>query len=101
MICWRVCDVVECFARNSDDVLGNCKVVHGLDREWKLLLRPAEHNLSNLTPFWANGNFGTDSSGVVAKIALCHAFGLIDEEMFTDLEIIRKIRNRFAHEYDN
>jgi hypothetical protein len=28
MICWRVCDVVKGFARNSDDVLGNCKVVH-------------------------------------------------------------------------
>src|SRR5215475_11570473 len=66
MICWRVCDVVEGFARNSDDVLGNCKVVHALDREWKLLLRPAEHNLSNLAPLWANRNFGTDSSAVLA-----------------------------------
>lgn len=66
MIGWRVCDVVECFARNSDDVLRNCKVVHALDREWKLLLRPAEHHLSNLTPFWANRNFGADSSGVLA-----------------------------------
>src|SRR6478672_5562989 len=66
MICWRVCDVVKGFPRNSDDVLGNCKVVHALDREWKLLPRPAEHNLSNLTPFWANGNFGADSSGVVS-----------------------------------
>jgi hypothetical protein len=44
-------------------VLGNCKVVHALDREGKLLLRPAEHNLPNLTPFGANGNFGADSSG--------------------------------------
>jgi DNA-binding MltR family transcriptional regulator len=35
------------------------------------------------------------------KIALCHAFGFIDEQMFKDLEIIRKIRNRFAHEYGN
>jgi hypothetical protein len=53
MICWRVCDVVKGFARDSDDMLGNCKVVHALDREWKLLRRPAEHNLSNLEPFWA------------------------------------------------
>jgi len=66
MICWRVCDVVKGFARNGDDVLGNCKVVHALDREWKLLLRPAEHNLSNLTPLRAYGNFGADSSGVLA-----------------------------------
>ena len=61
MIRWRVCDVVERFARNSDDVLRNCKVTHGLDREWKLLLRPAEHHLSNLTPLWANRNFGADA----------------------------------------
>jgi hypothetical protein len=38
-------------------VFGNCKVVHALDREWKLLLRPAEHNLPNLAPLWANRNF--------------------------------------------
>ena len=58
--------IVKRFAGNSDDVLRNCKVVHALDREWKLLLRPAEHNLPNLTPFWANRNFGADSSGVLA-----------------------------------
>src|SRR5215472_15122424 len=86
MICWRVCDVVKRFARNSDDVLGNCKVVHALDCEWKLLRRPAEHNLPNLTPFWANRNFGTDSSGVVAvgvlkrkvNIAVSLDFGVND-----------------------
>src|SRR6516225_3226942 len=86
MIGWRVCDVVECFARNSDDVLRNCKVVHALDREWKLLLRPAEHHLSNLTPFWANGNFGAHSSQAVAvgiykrkmNIAVCFHFRVND-----------------------
>ena len=36
--------------------LAHFKRVRGLDREWKLLRRPAEHNLSNLTPFWANWN---------------------------------------------
>src|SRR5215470_7289321 len=82
MICWRVCDVVEGFASNRDDVLGDCKVVYGLDCEWKLLCRPAEHNSPNLTPFWTYGNFGTDSSGVVAvgilkrkvNIAVCFHF---------------------------
>lgn len=34
-----------------------------------------------------------------AKIALCHVFGFITEAMFHDLEIIRRIRNKFAHEY--
>jgi len=86
MICWRVCDVVECFARNSDDGLRNCKVMHALDREWALLLRPAEHNLPNLTPFWANRNFGADSSGVLAvsilkrkvNVAVCFHFCIND-----------------------
>jgi len=64
MIGWRVCDLVKGFARNGDDVLGNCKVVNALDREWKLRLRPAEHHLSNLTPFWANRIFGADSSAL-------------------------------------
>ena len=86
MIRWRVCDVVKGFPRNGDDVLGNCKVVNALDREWKLLLRPAEHYLSNLTPFWANRNFGADSSGVLAvrilkrkvNIAVCFHFCVND-----------------------
>src|SRR5262245_27037235 len=86
MICWRVCDVVKGFPRNSDEVLGNCKVVHALYCEWKFLCGTAEHNLSNLTPFWANGNFGTDSSGVVAvgilkgkvNIAACFHFCVND-----------------------
>src|SRR6516164_8184291 len=87
MICWRVGDVGKGFARNSDDMrLTNFKVVYGLDREWKLLCRPAEHNLSNLAPLWANGNFGTDSSEVVAvgilkrkvNIAVCFHFCVND-----------------------
>ena len=61
-----MCDVVKGFARNRDDMLGNCKVVDGLEREWELLLRPAEHNLSNLAPLRSNGNFGTRSAKVVA-----------------------------------
>jgi len=38
MICWRVCDIIKCFARNNDDVrLTNFKRMCGLDSEWKLL----------------------------------------------------------------
>ena len=67
MICWCVGNIIKRFARNSDDVqLANFKRVRCLDREWKLLRRPAEPNLSDLTPFWANWNFGADSSGVAA-----------------------------------
>ena len=86
MIRWRVGDVVKGFARDGDDVLGNCKVVHALNGEWKLLFRPAEHHLSNLTPLWDYGNFGADSSDVVAvgilkrkvNIAVCFHFCVND-----------------------
>jgi DNA-binding MltR family transcriptional regulator len=36
-----------------------------------------------------------------AKSALCYALGLIDESIFQDLDIMRKIRNRFAHEHSS
>lgn len=35
-----------------------------------------------------------------ARIAACHAMGLIDERMRRDLHIVRKIRNEFAHNWD-
>lgn len=41
-----------------------------------------------------NAPFGTFSS----KIAAAHALGLINTVEFQDLELIRKIRNEFAHE---
>ena len=62
------------------------KVVHALDREWKLLLRPAEHHLSNLAPLRANGNFGANRSNVVSggiyergmNVAVCFHFCVND-----------------------
>jgi hypothetical protein len=87
MTCRRVGKIIKRFARNSDDVrLVNFKRVRGVDCEWKLLRRPAEHNLSNLAPFWSNWNFGTDSSDVVAvsilkrkvNIAICFHFCVND-----------------------
>jgi hypothetical protein len=59
MIRWRVRNVIERFARNCDDVLvADFERLRGLDCERKLLCRPAKHSLPNLTPLWANGNFG-------------------------------------------
>jgi hypothetical protein len=37
-----------------------------IEDEWKFLRRPAKHNLPNLAPLWANGNFGANRSDVVA-----------------------------------
>jgi hypothetical protein len=40
-----------------------------------------------------NAPFGTLS----ARIAACHAMGLISETEFREAEIVRKVRNEFAH----
>jgi DNA-binding MltR family transcriptional regulator len=39
------------------------------------------------------GTFGT-------RIKACYAFGLLTEDQFRDLEILRKVRNRFAHDWE-
>jgi hypothetical protein len=67
MIRWRVRKIVKRFAGNSDDVRPtNFERVRGFDVEWKLLCRPSEHYLPNLTPLWANRNFGADRSGIAS-----------------------------------
>jgi hypothetical protein len=40
--------------------------VSGFNAEWKFLRRPAKHCLSNLTPLWADWDFGADCSNVVS-----------------------------------
>jgi hypothetical protein len=47
-------------------LLANFQPVRGFDAEGKSLRRPAKHSLPNLTPLWANGNFGANRSGVVS-----------------------------------
>jgi hypothetical protein len=67
MLGWCVGNIIKRFARNRDDMrLTNFECVCGLDAEWKLLRRPTKHNLPNLAPLWANGNFGANRSSVVA-----------------------------------
>jgi hypothetical protein len=87
MIRRRVGNIIKRFARNGDDVLiANFQRVRGFDVEWKLLRRPAKHNLSNFTPLWANRNFGADRSNVVSvgigkrdvNIAVCFHFCIND-----------------------
>lgn len=46
--------------------------------------------------FDANGPLGTFS----AKILIAKGFGLINEQVFQDLMVIRKLRNQFAHSID-
>lgn len=43
--------------------------------------------------FQGNGPLASFS----ARIALCYALGLISEEIYRDLTLIRRIRNHFAH----
>ena len=67
MIGGRVPNIVERLARHRDYMLlANLQRVRGFDVEWKLLRRPTKHSLPNLAPLWANGNFGANSSNVVA-----------------------------------
>ena len=67
MIGRRVANIIKRFACNGDSMrLANFEPVRGLDSEWKLLRYPAKHYLPNLTPLWANGNLGANSSNVVA-----------------------------------
>ncbi len=67
MIRWRVANIIKSFSRDRDDMLlvnfepGRC-----FDTEWKLLCRPARDSLANLTPLWANGNFGANRSNTIA-----------------------------------
>lgn len=35
-----------------------------------------------------------------ARIKAVYAFGLVTEEQFRDMEILRKVRNRFAHDWE-
>ena len=44
-----------------------------------------------------NAPFGTLSS----RISGCYALGLIEQHEYNEMEIIRKIRNKFAHNWDN
>ena len=67
MIGGRVPNIIKRFARHRDYMrLANFQRMRGLDAEWKLLRRPTENSLPNLTPLWANRNFGANRSNVVA-----------------------------------
>lgn len=46
--------------------------------------------------FSSNGPFSNLSS----KIKICYSLGFLSQEAFEDLEIIRKIRNDFSHNYE-
>src|SRR6478672_293314 len=67
MIGRRMTNIIKRFARHRDDMrLANFQCVRGLDAEWKLLRRPTEYCLPNLTPPWANRNLGANRSDVVS-----------------------------------
>jgi hypothetical protein len=87
MIGGRVANIIKRFARHRDYMrLTKFERVSGFDIEWKLLRRPAKHRLPNLTPLWANGNFGANGSYSVAvgilkrdvNVAVCFHFCVND-----------------------
>jgi hypothetical protein len=65
MIGRRTANIIKRFACYRDDMrLKNFQRVRGLDAEWKLLRRPTEYRLPNLTPPRANRNLGANRSEV-------------------------------------
>ena len=67
MIRGRVANVVERFARDSDDVrLANFERVCSFHVAGKLLGRPTKYSLPDLAPLRANWDFGADSSDSVS-----------------------------------
>lgn len=44
--------------------------------------------------------FNAPLGSLSSRIKACHAFGIISDEQYHDLEICRKIRNEFAHNWE-
>lgn len=65
-----------------------------LEEVIKTFLRDCKSSLKLLDGF--NAPIGTFSS----KILLAHALGLIQDEEFQQIELLRKIRNKFAHTWE-
>lgn len=68
-----------------------------LENEIERLLRDKLVGTSSFIDqlFDFNGPLGTFSS----KIKMCYGVGLISKEIMSDLDLIRKIRNDFGHDY--
>lgn len=62
----------------------------GLLQSFMLKNKSAEKLLSGF-----NAPFGTLST----KLSACHALGLIDDTQLADFEILRQLRNKFAHSW--
>src|SRR5437762_9476341 len=87
MVGRRMTNIIKRFARHRDEMrLANFQRVRGLDAEWKLLRRPSEYRLPNVTPLWANRNLGANRSDVVSgsifkrdvNVTVCFHFCLND-----------------------
>ena len=53
--------------------------------------------IPNDSSFALTNGFNAPLSTLAARIAACHALGLISEQEYKECELIRKIRNEFAH----
>src|SRR5690242_19116814 len=87
MIGRRMAKIIKRLARHRDDMrLAKFQRVRGLDAERKLLRRPIEYCLPNLTPLRANRNLGANRSDVVpggifkreVNVAVCFHFCVND-----------------------
>jgi hypothetical protein len=88
-------DLLQILSRQSH--AGNALVVAGLvEDELEKLLLTAGRQLSNKQAKEIFGGMGP-LHGFSAKIEIAHMFNLIETPVRDDLQIIKRIRNKFAH----
>ena len=76
-------------------ILANPWIDNLLERKLKTLFSEG-NSATRRKLFDPNGPFSTFSS----KILVVYSLGLIDSDIYHDIDLVRKIRNRFAHEID-
>jgi DNA-binding MltR family transcriptional regulator len=76
--------------------------VAALDESMSILLRACFSNVDLVVKQAVEPLFGPSGplSSFWTKILLCYSLGLLPNELFTDLEKVRKLRNRFAHVHE-
>ncbi len=94
----EIINLVAEFENESDRatvILGVAK----LDKQLRtLLIKTLHHHTKNDDDLFDNDS---PLSSFSAKIKLSYRLNLIDKNFFDTLNLIRKIRNNFAHEYKN
>ena len=96
-------EIISAFSKSLEEESDRAKVIITVAQiEYILELKLKEtyshgNNKARDKLFSANGAFATFSS----KINVTYCSGWIDSDIYHDIEILRKIRNIFAHQFEN